>query len=191
MRSAASGWAWVRAAEAMAARVSRGVEQAVSASSSLPGMARSRLVQHDGGAGLDHLLGVALLMIVGGGGEGNQQGRLAGGGELGHGGCAAAGHDQVRLREAGGHVVEKWLDLPARGIGAAGGVGGLGGLGMARAALMKDGEAGDGVEQRGDDFGQGLVEEARALRAAEDEQMRRGGRRAARWRRTRGGRECR
>ena len=77
--------------------------------------------EEDGGAGIDHLLRVAFLVVVGGRGEWNEQGRFACGGKLGDGGRSAAGHDQAGLAEVGGHVGEKCADLPAVGIGAAGG----------------------------------------------------------------------
>ena len=128
MRSAASGWAWVRAAAAMAARRSGAGEQAGEGGQQLAGNVQVCLVEQHSRAGLDHLLGVAALVVVGGGGKGNQQGGLAGGGQFGHRGCAAAGHDQRGLGKAGGHIVEEWADLPAAWVGAAGGVGGLGRL---------------------------------------------------------------
>jgi len=65
---------------------------------------------------LTNLFGVALLVIVGGGGKGDQQGRLAGGSQFCHRGRAAAGHHQVGAGKASGHVVKKRPHLPAIGV---------------------------------------------------------------------------
>ena len=157
----------------------RAGEQAGERVEQLAGNVEVRLFEQQGRAGLDHLLGVAALVVVGGGGKGNQQGGLGGGGQLGHRGSAAAGHHQCRLGKMPRHIVDKRLHIPTLRVRAAGGVGCLGRLEVARAALMEDGEARNGVKQLGENFGQMEIEDARALRAAEDEQVRRrgGGRR--------------
>src|SRR5579862_5306834 len=126
---------------------------------------------------MDHDLRVPRLMIVGSSRKWNQQRRLARGGKFSDRGRAAARHDQMRMSEAGGHVVQKRLHLPACGVGAAVCIGCLGGLGMANAALVNDGKPGNRIEKRPGDLRQGLVEKPSALRTTENEKPWRQGRR--------------
>ena len=123
MRSAACGCAWVRAAADMVASVSGELSRRVRPSSNLLGVSRSCSESSAAAPGRHHGFGIARLVVVGGGGEGNQQCGLARGGKFRHGGRAAARHHQVRRGEARGHVVEEWLDLPAGCVGAAGCIG--------------------------------------------------------------------
>ena len=120
----------------------------------MPGTFEIGLIEQKSRAGLDHLLGVAALVVVGGGGKGNQQGRLTGGGQFGHRRCAAAGHDQAGLCELSGHIVNKRLHIPTLRVRAAGGIGALGRLEVARAALMENGESWHCIEQLGENYGQ-------------------------------------
>ncbi len=71
------------------------------------------LEENAGGSGLDHDFSIAALVIVGGLGERDQHGGLAGGGEFGDGGGAAAREDEVGGGEAAGHVVEEGGELPS------------------------------------------------------------------------------
>jgi len=48
-------------------------EQAGERFEQLAGNGQVGFLEHDGGAGIDHFFGVALLVIVGGGGKGNEQ----------------------------------------------------------------------------------------------------------------------
>jgi len=87
MHSAAAGWAWVRAAVAIeASPLGIGEQIERERRSSLPGASISDSSSRTALRPLYHLLGVAPLMVVGGGGKGDQQGRLARtGGKFGHG----------------------------------------------------------------------------------------------------------
>src|SRR5579863_5182210 len=64
------------------------------------------------------------------------------------------------------------MHLPALAVGASERICGFGCFSVARASLMENGKSRHGVEQRGYDLRQESVEEPRALRSAEDEQMR-------------------
>jgi len=105
------------------------------------------LQQHDGSPGIDHGFSIVALVVVGGGGKGHQQAGLAGGSQLSHRGCAAAGHDQIGPGKAGRHVVEEGAHLPALGVGSAGGIIRLGLRGVAHSALVQDGEPRNRIEQ--------------------------------------------
>ena len=129
------------------------------------------LLQHDGCSSFDHGLGIAFLVFIGGGGERDEQCGLAGSGQLGHGGGSAAGHDQIGAGKAGGHVVAKGPHLPAIWVGPAFRIGFEGLRRVTLAALVEHGEPGKVVEERGNDARQMLVEDAGALRSAEDQQM--------------------
>ena len=72
-------------------------------------------LQHHGCRCLDHLFGVAGLVIVGCGGKGDEKSRFARGGKFGDSGGSAARHDEISLGEACGHVVQKSADLPSEG----------------------------------------------------------------------------
>jgi len=149
----AFGWARVRAFVAMWARVAGASNIALRVSM------RSWALSSDSRI---------ILVVVGGLGEGDEEGGLTGGGQLGHGAGAGAAEDEVGLGEAGGHVVEIGADLPAGFVCAGFEVGLAGGLFGAGAGLVEDGEAGHVAQEREEDLRHRLVEDAGALAAAED-----------------------
>jgi hypothetical protein len=69
---------------------------------------------HAGGAGAGKRLGISLLMVVGGKGEGDEEGGFASGGKLGDGGGAGAGDDEIGLGKGGGHVVDEGFDASGK-----------------------------------------------------------------------------
>ncbi len=81
---------------------SRGGEQSGQRFLQSAGDVQVFLFKHDRRAGFEHGLGIALLVVVGGGGKGDKQAGLSGGGQFGYRGGSAAGQDQVGLGKTAG-----------------------------------------------------------------------------------------
>jgi len=128
----------------------------------------------------DKSFGVFALVVVGSLGKRDEQRRFACSSQFGHGAGSAPGQHQIGSFEAAGHVVEKGVNLPARRGSVAGLVGGEGGFGVTGSGLVQDGKTGYSSEQRRRDLRQKRVENACALAASKDEQVRRRGRGAGR-----------
>ncbi len=71
----------------------------------------SVLREEPGGAGVLHGGGIARLVGVGGGAEGDEDGGASGGGNFRHGDRARAADDQVCLGKALRHILDKGNDL--------------------------------------------------------------------------------
>jgi len=112
-------------------------------------------------------------MVVGGLRKRHQQCGLASGGEFGNGAGSAARQDQRSLGETLRHVIKKRGDAPARLVRAAGLIGLLGGFGMACSGLVQNGQARHGGQQFGGSLRHVGVEDARALAASKNKQLRR------------------
>ena len=72
-------------------------------------------LEHEGGPGLDHFFGVAGLVVICRRGKRHEECGLPCCCEFRDSGCAAAGHDEIGLGEAGGHVIEESAHPPSGG----------------------------------------------------------------------------
>ena len=122
--AAASGWANWRAAAAHARQAVAVAEQGGDFSGESVGREFRLRQEQSRCASVCKGLGIVALMVVGGGGQWNENGGLSGGCDFGDGAGSGAANQQVGAREGSGHVVDEGRhfggDSSARGCGFSG-----------------------------------------------------------------------
>ena len=104
------GWANWRAAAPICAKRAR-LPSSEATSCARRSAGELGLRQQAGSIGIGEGLGVVALMIVGGGRQRNEDGRLPGGRDLGDGAGSGAAHQQIGASEGARHVVDEGRHL--------------------------------------------------------------------------------